>query len=48
MFKHSINIDDIKFININAYLLSQLQLNKQTKQIMKLLNKDLIHKSISL
>jgi len=42
MFKHSININDIKFVNINAYFLLQLQLNEQTKQIMKLLNKDLI------
>jgi len=45
MFKHSINISDIKSININAYSLSQLQLNEQTKQIIKLLNKDLIYKS---
>jgi len=42
MFKHSININDIKSVNINAYFLSQLQLNKQAKQIMKLMNKDLI------
>ncbi len=48
MFKHSINIDDVKSININAYLLSQLQLNEQTKQIMKLLNKDLICEFINL
>ncbi len=48
MFKHSIDISNIKFININAYFLSQLQLNKQTKQIIELLNKDLICKSISL
>jgi len=48
VFKHSINISDIKSININAYFLSQLQLNKQTKQIMKLMNKDLICESISL
>ncbi len=47
MFKHSIDISDIKFININAYFLSQLQLNKQTKQITELMNKDLIHKFIS-
>jgi len=45
MFKHSINISDIKSININAYSLSQLQLNEQTKQIIKLLNKDLIYES---
>jgi len=48
MFKHSINTDDVKSVNINAYFLSQLQLNEQTKQIMKLMNKDLIYKSISL
>jgi len=48
MFKHSININNIKFININAYSLLQLQLNEQTKQIIKLLNKDLICKSVSL
>ncbi len=48
MFKHSININDIKSININAYFLSQLQLNEQTKQIIKLMNKDLIYKSVSL
>ncbi len=42
MFKHSINISDVKSVNINAYFLSQLQLNKQAKQIMKLMNKDLI------
>ncbi len=48
MFKHSIDINNIKSVNINAYFLSQLQLNKQTKQIMKLLNKDLIYESVSL
>jgi len=48
MFKHSININDVKSININAYSLSQLQLNEQAKQIMKLMNKDLIHESTSL
>jgi len=48
MFKHSININDVKSVNINAYFLSQLQLNKQTKQIIKLLNKDLIHKFTNL
>ncbi len=48
MFKHSINTDDIKSVNINAYFLSQLQLNKQTKQIIKLMNKDLICKFTSL
>ncbi len=48
MFKHSINISDIKSVNINTYFLSQLQLNKQTKQITELLNKDLIYKFISL
>ncbi len=48
VFKYSINISDIKSININAYSLSQLQLNKQTKQIMKLYNKDLICKSVNL
>ncbi len=48
MFKHSINTDNIKSININAYSLSQLQLNKQAKQIKKLHNKDLICKFISL
>ncbi len=48
MFKHSIDINDIKSVNINAYFLSQLQLNEQTKQITELLNKDLICKFISL
>ncbi len=48
MFKHSIDINDVKSVNINAYFLSQLQLNKQTKQIIKLLNKDLIHKFTNL
>jgi len=48
MFEHSININDIKSVNINAYFLSQLQLNEQTKQIIKLMNKDLIYKSVSL
>ena len=48
MFKHNINISNIKSVNINAYFLSQLQLNKQTKQITELMNKDLIHKFISL
>jgi len=48
MFKHSININDIKSININVYSLLQLQLNEQTKQIMKLLNKDLICKFTNL
>jgi len=48
MFKHNINISDIKAININAYLLLQLQLNEQIKQIIKLLNKDLICKFINL
>ncbi len=47
MFKHSINISDIKSVNINAYSLSQLQLNKQTKQITELMNKDLICESAS-
>jgi len=48
MFKHSIDTDDIKSVNINAYSLSQLQLNKQAKQITELMNKDLICKFISL
>ncbi len=48
MFEHSININDIKSVNINAYSLSQLQLNEQTKQITELMNKDLIYKSVSL
>ncbi len=48
MFKHSINISNVKSININAYFLSQLQLNEQAKQIMKLMNKDLICKFINL
>ncbi len=48
MFKHSINISNIKSVNIDAYFLSQLQLNEQIKQIMKLLNKDLIYKFINL
>ncbi len=48
VFKHSINTDDIKSVNINAYFLSQLQLNKQIKQITELLNKDLICKSVNL
>jgi len=48
MFKHSINIDNIKSININAYFLSQLQLNKQAKQVTKLMNKDLICEFTSL
>jgi len=48
MFKHSIDINDIKSVNINAYSLSQLQLNEQTKQITELLNKNLIYKSVSL
>ncbi len=48
MFKHNINISNIKSVNINAYFLSQLQLNEQIKLIIKLLNKDLIHKFISL
>ncbi len=48
MFKHNINISDVKSVNINAYFLLQLQLNKQTKQIIKLLNKDLICEFISL
>jgi len=48
MFKHSINTDNIKSVNINAYSLSQLQLNKQAKQIMKLMNKDLICEFTSL
>ncbi len=47
MFKHSIDTDDIKSVNINAYSLSQLQLNKQAKQITELMNKDLIHKFTS-
>jgi len=47
VFKHSINISNIKSVNINAYSLSQLQLNEQTKQIIKLINKDLICKSAS-
>ncbi len=48
MFKHSIDTNDIKSVNINAYFLLQLQLNEQTKQVMKLLNKDLIHKFTNL
>ncbi len=48
VFKHSININNIKSVNINAYSLSQLQLNEQTKQIIKLMNKGLIHEFISL
>ncbi len=48
MFKHSININDIKSVNINAYFLLQLQLNEQTKQIIKLLNKNLICKFTNL
>ena len=48
MFKHIINMNNIKLININAYFLSQLQLNKQTKQVVKLLNKDLIQKFTNL
>jgi len=48
MFKHSINISNIKSVNINAYFLSQLQLNEQAKQITELINKDLICKFISL
>ncbi len=47
VFKHSINISDIKSVNINAYFMSQLQLNEQAKQIMKLMNKDLICESAS-
>jgi len=47
MFEHNINISNIKSVNINAYLLSQLQLNKQAKQIIELMNKDLIHESAS-
>jgi len=46
MFKHNIKINNIKSININAYFLSQLQLNKQTKQITELLNKNLIYKFV--
>ena len=48
MFKYSIDISNIKSVNINAYFLLQLLLNKQTKQIMKLLNKNLICKFTSL
>jgi len=48
VFEHSININDIKSVNINAYSLSQLQLNEQTKQITELMNKDLIYESVSL
>ncbi len=48
MFKHSININNTKSVNINAYFLLQLQLNKQIKQITELLNKDLICKFTSL
>ncbi len=47
MFKHNIDISDVKPVNINAYSLSQLQLNEQAKQIMKLMNKDLIYESAS-
>ncbi len=47
MFKHSINISNIKSVNINAYSLSQLQLNEQAKQITELMNKDLICKFIN-
>jgi len=48
MFKHSINISNIKSVNINAYFLLQLQLNEQAKQIIELLNKDLIYESVNL
>lgn len=48
MFKHSINTDNIKSVNINTYFLLQLQLNKQAKQVTKLMNKDLICKFTSL
>ncbi len=48
MFKHSIDINNIKSVNINAYFLLQLQQNKQIKQITELLNKDLICKSVNL
>ncbi len=48
MFKHNINTNDIKSVNINAYFLLQLQLNEQIKQITELLNKDLICKFINL
>jgi len=48
MFKHSINISNIKSVNINAYFLLQLQLNEQAKQITELLNKDLIYESVNL
>jgi len=47
VFEHSININDVKSVNINAYSLSQLQLNEQTKQITELMNKDLIYESVS-
>jgi len=47
MFKHSININNIKSVNINAYFLLQLQLNEQIKQITELMNKDLIYKSVN-
>jgi len=48
MFKHNINTNDIKSVNINAYFLLQLQLNEQIKQITELLNKDLICKFTNL
>lgn len=42
VFKHSIDTGDANPININAYPLSQLQLDEQAKQVAELLDKGLI------
>ena len=45
--KHTINIKNAKSININVYSMFYLQFEKQVKQIRKLLNKELIRKSVN-
>jgi len=47
VFEHSIDTGDAKPVNINAYPLSQLQLDEQAKQVTELLDKALIRESAS-
>ena len=46
-YKHIIKINNAKSINLNAYLLLKTYFNKQVKQVIELLNKRLIHKSLN-
>ena len=46
-FKYIIKIDNVKLINLNTYLLLKAYLNKQVKQVIKLLDRKLISEFLS-